>query len=52
MQSFLEWLAGDYSWVAGIAVFFALFAIALFLKGATDDGWGRWRIGDWDRDDD
>jgi hypothetical protein len=46
MQEFLEWLAGDYYWVAGIAIFFLLFVVALFIKGATDDGSGRWRIGD------
>ena len=51
MQRFLAWLAGDHYWVGGVALFFVLFAVALFVKGATDDGAGRWRIGDRDGDD-
>lgn len=46
MQEFLVWLAGDYYWVAGFALFFVLLIVATFVMRATDDGSGRWRIGD------
>jgi hypothetical protein len=45
MQELASWM-GEWQWVAGIAGFFLLLAIGLWLKSRFDDGSGRWNTGD------